>query len=204
MKLNRLFRMLMITALLLAVGAVSVLAQEATPEVAPPGTQQAATAQILNVNGEEVGVATFAPADNLVLVYAEFVNLEPGFHGFHIHETGECDASAETPFSTAGGHYNPQSDVHPNHAGDLLPIYVMQDGRAALSFVTDRFTIAELLEGDGSAVMVHANRDNLAHIPDRYGVPEGSEMVPDEMTLAGGDSGDRVACGVLQETVTAG
>ena len=59
--------------------------------------------------------------------------------------------------------------------------------------VTDRFQVAGLLAGDGTAVIVHANRDNQANIPVRY-APDG----PDAMTLATGDAGDRIACGVVQ------
>ena len=62
--------------------------------------------------------------------------------------------------------------------------------------MTDSFGIGELIAGDGSAVMIHSGRDNLANIPSRYS--SGATAGPDEETLKTGDSGSRVACGVLQ------
>jgi Cu/Zn superoxide dismutase len=56
---------------------------------------------------------------------------------------------------------------------------------------TDRFTIADLRDVDGSAVMVHSGPDNFANIPARYGGP-------DQETLNTGDSGSRIACGVVR------
>jgi hypothetical protein len=53
-------------------------------------------------------------------------------------------------------------------------------------------TVEGLLDEDGSAIMVHADRDNFAHIPERY-VPDG----PDQTTLDTGDAGDRIACGAV-------
>jgi Cu-Zn family superoxide dismutase len=67
---------------------------------------------------------------------------------------------------------------------------VSADGRAAAAFDSDRFTVAELLDEDGSALIIHSGPDNLANIPERYGGP-------DEETLASGDSGSRIACGVI-------
>jgi len=74
---------------------------------------------------------------------------------------------------------------------------VTSDGRAFASFATDRFTLADLRAGDGSAVMVHADEDNFANIPDaRYDSATGG-LVPDAMTLLTGDAGARAACGVI-------
>ena len=53
-------------------------------------------------------------------------------------------------------------------------------------------TVEELLEGDGTALVVHEAPDNLAHIPQRY-VARG----PDQETLADGDSGARIVCGAI-------
>jgi Cu-Zn family superoxide dismutase len=115
-------------------------------------------------------------------------NLEPGFHGFHIHTTGRCDPPG---FTTAGGHLNPTNAAHGDHAGDLPSLLVTQDGTAMLATVTDGFSLEDLRDADGSAVMIHSGRDNYANIPPRYGTP-------DQETLATGDSGTRVACGVVR------
>jgi Cu-Zn family superoxide dismutase len=62
---------------------------------------------------------------------------------------------------------------------------------------TNAFNKADLVSGDGTAIIIHAGSDNLANIPaDRYQQTNGTPP-PDETTLATGDGGKRVACGVL-------
>lgn len=119
-------------------------------------------------------------------------NLPPGFHGFHVHAVGSCDATTAAPFTSAGGHLNPGSHDHAEHAGDMPVLYVLADGTASLGFLTDRYSVAELFDGDGSALIVHALPDNYANIPSRYAA------APDAMTLATGDAGGRLACAVMQ------
>jgi Cu-Zn family superoxide dismutase len=70
-------------------------------------------------------------------------------------------------------------------------VLVNADGRGVLATVTDRFSISDLRDADGSAVMVHSGPDNFANIPARYGTP-------DQETLNTGDSGSRVACGIVR------
>jgi Cu-Zn family superoxide dismutase len=121
-----------------------------------------------------------------VLVTAR--GLQPGFHGFHIHTTGRCDPPG---FTTAGGHLNPTGATHGSHAGDLPSLLVNGDGTGVLATATDRFSLADLGDADGSAVIIHSGPDNFANIPPRYGAP-------DQETLNTGDSGTRVACGVVR------
>ncbi|WP_432479142.1 superoxide dismutase family protein [Nocardioides sp. GXQ0305] len=148
------------------------------------------------VDGAKVGRVTLTQHDDTVRVSGRAAGLTPGFHGFHVHAIGLCEADAPAgPFTTAGGHYTGGATDHGDHAGDMPPLLVTDDGRASAQFTTDRFGLAELQDADGSAVMVHAGPDNLANIPDRYstaGVPG-----PDATTLATGDAGARVACGVI-------
>ena len=48
------------------------------------------------------------------------------FHGFHIHEKGDCKVGTEAdPFPNTGGHFNPSESQHPFHAGDLPPILAL-------------------------------------------------------------------------------
>jgi superoxide dismutase, Cu-Zn family len=147
-----------------------------------------AHAVLENAAGERVGVAFFRERYDEVEVSAAVWDQTPGFHGFHVHTVGLCEPP---DFESAEGHYNPTGADHGDHAGDLPSLLVMDDGSARLSFVTDRFSIRELLAGDGSALMVHSDRDNFANIPARYGGP-------DAETLDTGDAGDRVACGVIE------
>jgi Cu-Zn family superoxide dismutase len=74
----------------------------------------------------------------------------------------------------------------------MTSLYIQADGTGTLRFETDRFTVADLFDADGAAVMIHALPDNFANIPTRY-VPE-----PDAMTLNTGDAGGRVACGQVE------
>jgi Cu-Zn family superoxide dismutase len=74
---------------------------------------------------------------------------------------------------------------------------VNSDGTAQLRFPTDRFTVEELFDADGSAIIVHAAADNYANIPTRYHSHTEDTFGPDSATLATGDAGGRLACGVV-------
>lgn len=76
-------------------------------------------------------------------------------------------------------------------------LLVIEGPSARLRFLTDRFTVADLMDSDGSAIIVHAGRDNCANIPTRYHSHTENAIGPHSVTLASGDAGSRVACGVL-------
>jgi Cu-Zn family superoxide dismutase len=148
-----------------------------------------ASARLRDASGRSVGRVWMRQQRNgAVLLIARFSHLTPGFHGFHVHAVGRCDPPG---FTTAGGHFNPTGAPHGSHAGDLPSLLVNGDGTALLATTTDRFSIADLRDADGSAMMVHSGPDNFANIPPRYGGP-------DQETLNTGDSGTRVACGVVR------
>jgi superoxide dismutase, Cu-Zn family len=154
-----------------------------------------AWAELRDASGQRVGVAVFKAEHGKTSLEAEVRGIDPGFHGFHVHDVGEC----VPPFTSAGGHYNPTGADHGDHAGDLPSLLVNQDRTGELEFETDRFSVDELLAGDGSALMVHAGRDNFANIPNRYhSHTEENTFGPDSETLATGDAGARAACGVVQ------
>jgi superoxide dismutase, Cu-Zn family len=156
-----------------------------------------ATATLRDAAGERVGTVFFKQRgrDGTVLVFGRARDLPAGFHGFHVHTTGLCDAPG---FTTAGGHYNPEGSTHRDHAGDMPSLLINSDGEGYIGFATDRFTISELVADDGSAVIVHAAADNFANIPDRYRSPASPPQGgPDPETLATGDAGSRLACGVV-------
>jgi Cu-Zn family superoxide dismutase len=160
---------------------------------------RAVTVDVRDADGDRVGVVRLRERWGSVEVDAQFWSLTEGFHGFHVHETARCAPNpGEGPFTAAGGHHNPAGKAHAEHAGDLPSVLVEASGRARLSFTTDRFTLVELKAGDGSAVMVHAGRDNFANIPaDRYSSTTG-ESVPDKTTRDTGDAGSRAACGEIR------
>ena len=139
--------------------------------------------------GDEVGRATFTDAGGHVVVEVAASGLPTGFHGFHVHGVGQCDAP---DFMSAGPHLNPMGAQHAMHAGDLPSLLINGDGSGELRASTDRFSVGDLVDGNGTALIVHGGADNFANIPTRY-VPE-----PDAMTFATGDSGARIACGVIQ------
>jgi Cu-Zn family superoxide dismutase len=148
------------------------------------------------VDGSKVGWVSLHQDRGHVEVRGIARGLTPGFHGFHVHAIGLCEADAPSgPFTTAGGHYTGGLPNHGDHAGDMPSLLVTADGHAFSSFVTDRFSLADLRDTDGSAVMVHAGRDNFANIPSRY--TSGGVAGPDAVTLATGDAGARAACGVI-------
>jgi Cu-Zn family superoxide dismutase len=154
------------------------------------GHGRALSATLMDASGRRVGRVWMYERrwDGVVRLVARVSDLPAGFHGFHVHATGRCDAPT---FTSAGGHFNPSGATHGAHAGDLPSLLVTDDGTAALETVTDRFSIADLRDADGSAVMVHSGPDNFANIPARYGGP-------DQETLNTGDSGSRIACGVVR------
>lgn len=154
------------------------------PFLALPAIAQDAVATVNDADDDPIGTVTFQQTPHGVIISAELQNLEPGAHGFHIHEVGDCSGD----FSAAGGHYAPGGNAHGfmsedgYHAGDLPNIHVAQDGTATADFFTTQISLEEgaeatLFDDDGSAIMVHTR-------PDDY----------QDVDSAGG----RVACGVIE------
>jgi Cu-Zn family superoxide dismutase len=151
-----------------------------------------------DAEGNVVGAVRLEPREGEVRIDARLEGLPPGWHGFHVHDVGLCEADApDGPFTTATGHYVGEGGTHGDHDGDMPSLYVKEDGTARLTVDLDTFTVEELTEGDGAAVMVHAGSDNFANIPDRYTSAESGQPGPDEMTTSTGDAGARIACGVV-------
>jgi Cu-Zn family superoxide dismutase len=129
--------------------------------------------------------------------------LPAGYHGFHVHKKGVCDAKSidpktGSPFFSAGPHFDLGSHSHPNHSGDLPALLIAADGTGHTTIVTDRFRMRQLLDADGSAIIIHKLPDNQANIPKRYGEP-GGKTGPDAESRKTGDSGARIACGVISK-----
>ena len=130
--------------------------------------------------------------------------LTPGFHGMHIHAVGKCEPASVAPtggapadFNSAGAHF--QVGGHSGHpaSGDLSSLQVRGDGSAMSVTTTDAFTAADLQAGTKTAIIIHEKADNFANIPpERYQQVNGAPG-PDETTMATGDAGKRVACGVI-------
>lgn len=99
-----------------------------------------------------------------------------GPHGFHIHEVGNCQVGTPAdPFPATGEHWNPDAQPHGNHAGDF-PVLFSNGGFSMMCFFTNRFKVANII---GRSVVIHEN-------PDDY------------RTQPAGNSGKKLACGVIQ------
>jgi Cu-Zn family superoxide dismutase len=177
----------MLALVIVAIVAAAALLQQ---PAAAGNKGEEAEIQLRNAAGQVVGEADFEQEHNGVHVRVRVQGLTPGFHGFHIHTVGSC---VPGDFTSAGGHFNPTGESHGHHAGDMPVLQVNPDGTGEARFKIASFQVGQLFDADGSALIVHAGPDNLANIPQRY-APNG----PDATTLGTGDSGGRVACGVVQ------
>jgi Cu-Zn family superoxide dismutase len=130
--------------------------------------------------------------------------LAPGFHGMHIHQVGKCEANSVAPtggapgnFNSAGGHLQVKGHTGHPASGDLTSLQVRGDGSAMVVTTTDAFTAEDLTSGQKTAIIIHEKADNFANIPpEKYQQVNGTPG-PDQQTLATGDAGGRVACGVI-------
>ncbi len=155
---------------------------------ASPSTpaQQPVTVTLRNPYTGVVGNASLAadPSGG-VKISVQVKGLTPGKHGIHIHMTGKCEGF---DFASAGGHFNPENKKHgmqnPEgpHAGDLPNLAVAADGTGTLEYTDKLVSLASganaLFKPDGTALVIHAGED-------------------DEKTDPAGNSGARIACGVI-------
>lgn len=129
------------------------------------------------------GEVLFYQLDNGVYIKAYIIGIpsvnskgEPTkFHGFHIHEVGNCElGTSQDPFPSTGSHFNPSNDKHPFHAGDLPPI-LSANGVGILSVFTNAFRVINILE---RSIILHEDRDDFTSQPS-------------------GMSGIKIACGKI-------
>ena len=149
------------------------------------GGDNAAVVELTNTSGQSVGTARFTQAGNVVRILVEAKGLPPGPHGAHVHAVGKCDPP---DFNSAGPHFNPTNKQHGalnpqgSHAGDLPNLTVGPDGTGRMETTTEQLSLgsgpSSVWDADGSALVVHANADDFKTDPT-------------------GNSGARVACGVL-------
>jgi len=112
-----------------------------------------------------------------VLIEVQIFNLPqkeenvPAFFGFHIHEIGDCSNG----FANTGNHYNPKELPHPYHAGDLVPL-LSANGYCWMCFYDNALTLPEILD---KSIIIHSKPDDFTSQPS-------------------GNSGDKIACGVIK------
>ncbi len=145
-----------------------------------------AQAGLVDAQGRSHGLVQFSDIRQGVRVDVSVIGLPPGKHGFHVHSVGKCDPP---DFASAGGHFNPNATKHGlenregPHAGDLPNLVVGDDGKAKTFFVNVFLSLNpaasnSLLKPGGAAIVVHADPD-------------------DGKTDPAGNSGNRIACGVI-------
>jgi superoxide dismutase, Cu-Zn family len=155
-------------------------------------------AVLLDANGVRVGTVSFDGDGRGTTVKVALSGVTAGldgFHGLHIHANdGRALCDPTVGFTNVGGHWNPSAATHGHHHGDLPSILVQADGTGTARVVTARFEPGEV---DGRAVILHAGPDNFANVPDRYSTGTPPVAGPDAATKATGDSGGRIACGII-------
>lgn len=145
-----------------------------------------ATVQLQPTEGNNVsGSLTFTQVgDTRIQIQGQITGLEPGLHGLHVHENGDCSAPDA---SSAGGHFNPAGATHggpdapagQRHVGDLGNIEADSTGTAVVDITDELIALEGTNSIVGKAMVVHAGEDDLTTDPS-------------------GESGARVACGVIE------
>ncbi|MGH7516033.1 MAG: superoxide dismutase family protein [Gemmatimonadales bacterium] len=142
------------------------------------------TASMIDSSGTSVGSASVLESRRGPLLVLKLQGVSPGTHGFHVHATGQCDPP---DFGSAGPHLNPGNRKHGTrnpagpHAGDLPNVRARADGTVDTTLVLASGLLAPNAVGTGAparALVLHAKADDMRTDPS-------------------GNSGDRIACGVL-------
>ena len=169
--------------------AALCLVLTAAPSLAAPKPR--AVAKVVDQSGEKLGTVDFAQTGHGVLITYDLHGLAPGAHAIHVHTSGNCDA--KTKFTSAGPHFSPDATkLHGYmtkggpHPGDLPNAFAAADGTLHAATISNMFSLGNgkksIFDRDGAAIVIHAKGDDYASQP-------------------AGNSGDRVACGVIVRTV---
>ena len=151
-----------------------------------PALAQAGKATLKIADGKEVGTAELSQLPAGVLIKLSLKGVPAGEHAFHVHGAGKC----EPPFTTAGGHFNPDNKKHGimadagHHAGDMPNLHIASDGALSVEVVNASVTLDKgkpnsLYGPNGTALIIHAGKDDYKSDPT-------------------GEAGGRIACGVVE------
>ncbi|SFR98815.1 superoxide dismutase family protein [Sphingomonas jatrophae] len=168
--------------LLLAGGLAGCAANGGSSAGASTAERPVAMADLADASGAARGTARLFQADGGLRLVYDGTGLPASVHGIHIHTTGRCDAP---DFTTAGGHWNPTQRKHGTespegpHGGDMPNLTAAADGTTSFTSMLTGATVPGMLDADGAALLVHATAD-------------------DYRTDPSGNSGARIACGVIR------
>jgi superoxide dismutase, Cu-Zn family len=170
----------LIAPLFLSLAFAMAHAQTPAPKSPPP--LKAVAVLHPTADNKVSGTVAFTEEADGVRVQADITGLSPGKHGFHVHEFGDCTAA---DLASAGGHFNPTNKPHAGpdaaqrHAGDMGNVEADASGAAKLDYVDHEMSLTnDERSVIGRSVIVHAKADDLKSQP-------------------AGDSGARIACGVI-------
>ena len=181
-------RIIVLSAALLC--STTPMAAPAAPAATSTNAAQSVTMNAVSESGigASLGTVSIEETKYGVVFTPSLSGLEPGSHGFHVHENGSCDAAKKdgklVAAQAAGGHYDPEKTTKhglpwgAGHRGDLPALVVDAKGGAAIPVLAPRLKLSEL---KGKALMIHAGGDNHADHP---------------QPLGGG--GARMACAVIK------
>ncbi|MFN8373313.1 MAG: superoxide dismutase family protein [Anaerolineae bacterium] len=150
MKRRALLSRLLGVVFLLIVVPSYLFAQEASPD---------ATIRLLDTNGAVVGFAYLTQGETHVKIDVDVFGLPAGFHGVQIHTLGACD-TGDSYFAAAGAVLGADAAQQPDQKGNLPTLLVLADGTGWMSAYTDRFTVADLLDADGSSIIIYSTTEN--------------------------------------------
>jgi Cu-Zn family superoxide dismutase len=174
------FQVSFIGLILLLVGGFAAEAQ--TPEQKSSAPLKAVAVLHPTAGNKVSGTVTLTEEADGVKIRANIAGLSPGNHGFHVHEFGDCSAADA---ASAGAHFNPTHKAHAGpdaperHVGDMGNVQADASGKATLEYVDHQISLTnDERSVIGRSVVVHAKPDDLKSQP-------------------AGDSGARVACGVI-------
>ncbi len=177
-------------------------------EASEPGAAAAPsmTTHLKAPDGTQVATAKFEFNNGYAIITIETTAngvLTPGLHDVHIHQVGKCEPNSVGPtggapgdFLSAGDHFQAPGHTGEPASGALPSMQVRKDGSGTLMTTTDAFAMEDLLTGQKTAIIIHAGAANSADAPSRGNQTSGTPG-PNDMTTSTGDSGKRVACGVI-------